>query len=51
MKKRIVAWLLLLGFIFLILNIIVFHFYWEISLIIYIGILLYYVFFKNKEQR
>ena len=35
MKKRIVAWVLLAGFVLLLLNILVFRFYWQLSAVAY----------------
>ena len=36
MKKRVFAWVLLIGFVLLLLNLIVFRFYWQVSMVLYI---------------
>ncbi len=50
MLRRVAAWLLIVGFIFLIFNIIVFHFYWEASLAVYLVIMLSFVVFNNHKR-
>jgi|BioPla2DNA2_1021312.scaffolds.fasta_scaffold14049_6 hypothetical protein len=51
MIKRILAWILLAGFILLLLNLAVFKFYWEISLTVYIFIMLTYVFYSLAKKQ
>lgn len=48
MAKRIFAWVMLLGFVALLLNIIVFRFYWELSMVIYLFILFSYILLNKK---
>jgi hypothetical protein len=47
MLKRIMAWVLLVGFVFLLLNIAIFRFYWEISILIYLVVAIWFIF-TNK---
>ncbi|HOQ37396.1 MAG TPA: hypothetical protein PK033_09330 [Acetivibrio sp.] len=51
MIKRIIAWILLAGFILLLLNLAIFRIYWEISLTVYIFIMLIYVFFGLSKRQ
>jgi hypothetical protein len=48
MVKRIMAWILLLGFLFLILNLIVLRFYWQQSMIVYLVIVFIFLFTTRK---
>lgn len=48
MKKRVIAWVILIGFLLLLLNIIVFRFYWQLSMVIYILIAFAFVFSNGK---
>lgn len=50
MIKRIIAWLLLLGFVFLILNITFIGFYRELTFLIYLIIVVFFLF-NNKRNR
>jgi uncharacterized membrane protein HdeD (DUF308 family) len=50
MKRRILAWVLLVGFIFLIVNIVFIGFYRTTSLMIYILIALYFIFTSNRKN-
>lgn len=50
MLKRIMAWVLLIGFVFLIFNIIVFGFYWQLSVIIYLVIAFGFLFTNRRES-
>ena len=43
MKKRVIAWILLAGFVMLLLNLIVFRFYWQLSMVVYIIIVIVFV--------
>lgn len=48
MNKRILAWILLIGFVLLLLNILVFRVYMELFLVIYIIIVFAFIFSKGK---
>lgn len=48
MKKRIIAWILLIGFILLLLNIVVFRVYWQLSVVVYILIAFTFVFSNGR---
>ncbi|MGE5615095.1 MAG: hypothetical protein ACM3XR_11900 [Bacillota bacterium] len=48
MKKRIIAWILLAGFVLLLLNLIIFRFYWQLSMIVYIVIVIAFVMTNGK---
>lgn len=50
MVRRIAAWLLIAGFIFLVFNIIILHFYWEVSLAVYLVIMLCFVAIGNRTR-
>ncbi|NLL05058.1 MAG: hypothetical protein GX270_04560 [Clostridiaceae bacterium] len=50
MKKRIIAWVILIGFVLLILNILIFKKFLEASFIIYIAISAYFLLFMNKKE-
>lgn len=50
MKKRIAAWILLIGFVALIVNILVFHKFLEASFLVYIVICAYFFLFLNKKK-
>lgn len=50
MLKRIMAWVLLVGFLFLILNLIVIRFYWQISMVIYLVIVFIFLFTNKKRS-
>lgn len=55
MKKRIFAWVILIGFVLLLLNLIVFRFYWQLSMIAYIIIVFAFLLangrlFKTPDQ-
>ena len=47
MSRRIFAWVLLAGFVFLLLNIMVFHFYLVPSIVVYLLIAVWFIF-NNK---
>lgn len=51
MKKRIMAWVLLAGFVALILNLLIFQKFLEISLAVYLVIAAYFVLFLNKKKQ
>jgi len=48
MTKRIIAWILLVGFVLLIINLIFFRYYWQTSLALYIIVVLYFIFSAKK---
>lgn len=48
MKRRIIAWVLLLSFVLLLLNLIVFRFYWQLSMGVYL-IAVFTFLFTNKK--
>lgn len=48
MNKRILAWILLIGFVLLLLNILVFRVYMELFLVIYIIIVFAFILSKGK---
>lgn len=52
MAKRLLAWVVLLGFVVLLINIVFLHIYLEKSLIVYVIIILLYLVFiiKSKEK-
>ncbi len=48
MKKRIFAWVLLAGFVLLILNLFVFKFYWQLSMVVYLIIVFAFLLTNGK---
>lgn len=50
MNKRILAWIMLAGFVFLIANIIVIHYQTALSALIYIFVVLLYLFGSKKKS-
>ncbi len=48
MKRRIFAWAILTGFILLLLNLIVFRYYWQLSMVIYLIILFAFLLTNGK---
>lgn len=50
MKRRILAWILLGGFIANIVNLVFFRFLWEVSLSIYIIVIVYFLFSMGKKS-
>lgn len=48
--KRIFAWMLLLGFIVLLVNIFALHIYLRESFIIYVSIAIVFIFLKKKTS-
>lgn len=48
MNKRVFAWILLIAFVLLLLNIIVFRVYWEFFMVVYIIIVFAFIFSKGK---
>lgn len=50
MKKRILAWVLLIGFVLLIINLLTFRLYLEVSLIIYTIVALTFVFLNMGNK-
>ena len=51
MAKRIFAWILLIGFVMLLLNIIVFHAYLIQSFFVYCAVAIYFIFFNQKVRK
>lgn len=51
MKRRILAWVMLVGFVVLLVNIIVFRYMWELSIALYVVILLYYCFTMMQRKK
>lgn len=50
MLKRVLAWVLLAGFVFLIFNIIIFGFYLKQSVIVYLIIVFVFIFTNRKPN-
>ena len=48
MKRRIFAWVLLAGFVVLLLNLIVFRFYWQLSMVVYLFIVFAFMLTNGK---
>ena len=48
MQRRIIAWVLLVGFLFLIINLIVIRYYWQLSMVIYLVIVFIFLFTNRK---
>lgn len=48
MKKRVIAWILLIGFVLLLLNLLVFKVYLEFFSIVYIIIFVAYIFLQGR---
>lgn len=48
MAKRIFAWIMLAGFVMLILNLIVFRYYWQLSMAVYLIIFFAFIFTSGK---
>ena len=51
MVRRILAWVVLAGFILLLLNIMFFRFYWQLSVAIYIIVMLGFILYSSKARR
>ncbi len=51
MKRRIFAWVLLVLFVLLLLNIIVFKVYWQLSMVIYLIIAFAFVFTAGRRTQ
>lgn len=51
MAKRIIAWILLALFVLLLLNVMFFKFYWQISLAVYIIIMFGFVLYSSRAKR
>lgn len=49
MKRRILAWILLVGFLLLLLNLIVIKYQWYMSIMAYFMIMLIFVFTNKKR--
>lgn len=48
MAKRIFAWAMLAGFVILMLNLIIFRYYWQLSMFIYLIIFFAFIFTNGK---
>lgn len=48
MKKRVIAWILLASFVLLLLNLIIFRFYWQLSMGVYIIIVIAFVLTNGR---
>jgi membrane protein implicated in regulation of membrane protease activity len=48
MKRGIFAWVLLAGFVLLILNLIVFRVYWQLSMVIYLIVMFAFLFTNGR---
>ncbi len=48
MNKRVFAWILLIAFVLLLLNLLVFRVYWEFFMVVYIIIAFAFIFSKGK---
>ena len=48
--RRIIAWILLIGFLFLIINLIFIQWEVTISIVIYLIIMVYYLLVMNKKK-
>jgi membrane protein implicated in regulation of membrane protease activity len=51
MNKRVFAWILLIAFVLLLLNILVFRVYWELFIIVYIIIVVAFILSGGKLFR
>ncbi|NLK86876.1 MAG: hypothetical protein GX279_05215 [Clostridiaceae bacterium] len=51
MKRRIIAWALLAGFVLLLLNVMFIKFYWQLSMVIYIIIAFAFLIYNSKATR
>lgn len=51
MNKRVFAWILLIAFVLLLLNILVFRVYWELFMIVYIIIVVAFILSGGKLFR
>ncbi|HEY8348298.1 MAG TPA: hypothetical protein PK767_01380 [Clostridiales bacterium] len=51
MVRRILAWVVLAGFILLLLNVMFFRFYWQLSVAIYIIVMLGFILYSSKARR
>ncbi len=51
MKRRILAWVLLAGFVLLLLNIMFIKFYWQLSMVLYLLIAFAFLLYNSKATR
>jgi len=51
MKKRIIAWVMLSGFVLLLVNILIIGYQRILSVLVYLVIAFYYILFMNKKSR
>jgi membrane protein implicated in regulation of membrane protease activity len=51
MKRRILAWILLAGFVLLLVNVMFIKFYWQLSMVIYIIIAFAFLLYNSRATR
>ena len=51
MVRRILAWVVLAGFVLLLLNVMFIRFYWQLSVAIYIIVMLGYILYSSRARR
>lgn len=51
MKRRIFAWVLLAGFVLLLLNVMFIKFYWQLSMVLYLIIAFAFLMYNTKATR
>ncbi len=51
MKRRILAWVLLAGFLLLLINVMFIKFYWQLSMIVYMIIAFAFLMYNGKLRR
>jgi len=51
MVRRILAWVVLAGFVLLLLNVMFFRFYWQLSVAIYIIVMIGYILYSSMARR
>jgi ABC-type antimicrobial peptide transport system permease subunit len=51
MARRILAWVLLAGFVLLLVNVMFFRLYWQLSIAIYIIVMIGYVLYSSRARR
>lgn len=51
MKRRIFAWVVLAGFVLLLLNVMFIKFYWQLSMVLYLIIAFAFLMYNTKATR
>ena len=51
MLRRLLAWISLIGFVALIINLLTFRFLWQLSIMIYIIIIVFFLLTNNKSKQ